>query len=293
MLDHLIKGATIVDGSGEPGFVGDLGVRDGRIVAVGDVDESARRTVNADGLVLCPGFVDPHTHYDAQLFWDPYATPSNVHGVTSVIGGNCSFALAPLHDFDADYTRRMMAKVEGMPLEALEQGVPWTWESFGQYLDALEGRVAVNAGFIAGHSALRRYVLGASANVTAADDTTLPALRAALADALRQGALGFSTDISRVHSDGDGAPVPARGAQSAEVLALCEVVGQHPGTTLAGIFEGGSDGFSEVELELLSGMSAIANRPLNWNVLVVDAKAPGRIDRQMALSRRARTVGGR
>ena len=293
MLDHLIKGATVVDGSGEPGFVGDLGVRDGRIVAVGDVDESARRTVNADGLVLCPGFVDPHTHYDAQLFWDPYATPSNVHGVTSVIGGNCSFALAPLHDFDADYTRRMMAKVEGMPLEALEQGVPWTWESFGQYLDALEGRVAVNAGFIAGHSALRRYVLGPSANVTAATDATLPALRAALADALSQGALGFSTDISRVHSDGDGAPVPARGAQSAEVLALCEVVGQHPGTTLAGIFEGGSDGFSEVELELLSGMSAIANRPLNWNVLVVDAKAPGRIDRQMALSRRARTVGGR
>ena len=293
MPDHLITGATIVDGSGAPRFTGDVAVRDGRVVAVGSIDEPARRTIDADGLVVCPGFIDPHTHYDAQLFWDPYATPSNVHGVTSVIGGNCSFALAPLHDVDADYTRRMMAKVEGMPLTALELGVPWTWETFGQYLDALEGRIALNAGFIAGHSALRRYVLGPTANTTVAEGDTLRAMQEALADALRQGALGFSTDISRVHSDGDGAPVPARGADAAEMLSLCDVVGAHPGTTLAGIFHGASDGFDEHELMLLSRMSAIANRPLNWNVLVVDAKAPDRIGRQMALSRQAREMGGR
>src|SRR5687768_6311257 len=147
MLDHLIKGATVVDGTGAPGYTADVGIRDGRIAVIGIVTEEARTTEDATGLVLAPGFVDPHTHYDAQLFWDPFATPSNVHGVTSVIGGNCSFALAPLHDVDADYTRRLMAKVEGMPLEALEQGVPWTWESFGEYLDALEGRIALNAGF--------------------------------------------------------------------------------------------------------------------------------------------------
>jgi N-acyl-D-aspartate/D-glutamate deacylase len=180
-----------------------------------------------------------------------------------------------------------------MPLDALEQGVPWTWESFGQYLDALEGGIAVNAGFIAGHSALRRYVLGAKANTTSAEGAALTAMKDALADALRQGALGFSTDISQVHSDGDGAPVPARGADADEILTLCEVVGRHDGTTLAGIFQGASDGFSEHELLLLSRMSAIANRPLNWNVLVVDAKAPDRIDRQMALSRHARAEGGR
>jgi N-acyl-D-aspartate/D-glutamate deacylase len=293
VLDHLIKGATIVDGSGAARFTGDVAVRNGRVVAVGAVDEPTRRTIDADGLVVCPGFIDPHTHYDAQLFWDPYATPSNVHGVTSVIGGNCSFALAPLHDIDADYTRRMMAKVEGMPLTALELGVPWTWETFGQYLDALEGRIALNAGFIAGHSALRRYVLGPTANTTVAEGDTLRAMKEALADALRQGALGFSTDISRVHSDGDGAPVPARGSDAAEMLSLCEVVGEHAGTTLAGIFHGASDGFDEHELMLLSRMSAIANRPLNWNVLVVDAKAPDRIGRQMALSRQAREMGGR
>jgi N-acyl-D-aspartate/D-glutamate deacylase len=213
--------------------------------------------------------------------------------VTSVIGGNCSFALAPLHKQDADYTRRMMAKVEGMPLAALEQGVPWTWESFGEYLDALDHGLALNAGFLAGHSALRRYVLGPDASVTAADATTLPALQRALAAALEAGALGFSTDISTVHSDGEGRPVPARGADAAEVLALCDVVGQHPGTTLAGIFDGGSDGFSQTELDVLSQMSARANRPLNWNVLVVDAKAPGRVERQMKLSRYAREHGGR
>ncbi|MFA5883758.1 MAG: amidohydrolase family protein [Acidimicrobiia bacterium] len=293
MLDVLITGATVVDGTGAPGAVGDVGVRDGRVVVLGRVDEPARETIAADGLVVCPGFVDPHTHYDAQLFWDPAGSPSNVHGVTTVIGGNCSFGLAPLHAEDADYTRRMMARVEGMPLGALEQGVPWTWESFAQYLDALEGRIGLNAGFIAGHSALRRFVLGPEANVTAADEHTLTRLQAALADALAAGALGFSTDMSTAHMDAEGNPIPAKGAQPEEHLALCEVVGRYPGTTLAGIFQGGSTGWSEFELDHLSRMSAVANRVLNWNLLVVDAAFPERVTQQVSLSAHARTMGGR
>src|SRR5579864_2618358 len=163
MLDYVIRGATIVDGTGRPGFLGDLGVAGGRIVAIGDVDSTGATTLDAGGLVVAPGFIDPHTHYDAQLFWDPFATPSNAHGVTTVIGGNCGFSLAPLHDSDADYLRRMMAKVEGMPLAALEQGVDWQWEGFAGYLASLEGGIAVNAGFLAGHCAIRRYVMGPDA----------------------------------------------------------------------------------------------------------------------------------
>src|SRR3954449_5529503 len=128
MLDYLIKGATVVDGTGSAGIVADVAIQDGRITAVGSVDEPATQVVDAAGLVLCPGFVDPHTHYDAQLFWDPMATPSSWHGVTSVIGGNCGFTIAPLKERDADYTRRLMERVEGMPLAALEQGVRWTWD---------------------------------------------------------------------------------------------------------------------------------------------------------------------
>ena len=160
MLDYLIKGGTVVDGTGREAFRGDVGIRGERIAAVGEVDEPARQTFDAAGLVVAPGFIDPHTHYDAQLYWDGYATPSSWHGVTSVVGGNCGFTLAPLKAPDADYTRRMMAKVEGMPLEALESGVEWSWESFAEYLDGLEGRIGVNAGFLVGHCALRRYVLG-------------------------------------------------------------------------------------------------------------------------------------
>ncbi len=296
MLDHRILGATVVDGTGAPAFTADLGIRDGRIVTIvpaGTLDEPAAETLDAAGLVVCPGFVDLHTHYDAQLFWDPFATPSNVHGVTTVIGGNCSFGIAPLHAEDADYTRRMLAKVEGMPLSALEQGVPWTWSTFAEYLDALDGGLAVNAGFLLGHSALRRFVLGEEANRRASTPEELERIRAVLGDAIAAGALGLSTDVSSVHSDGNGDPVPAKGADEAEILALCEETGRWPGTHLEGIFDGASDGFGERELALMPQMSARANRPLNWNLLVVDTRDPDRVERHLAVSRRARAEGGR
>jgi len=296
VLDLRIIGATVVDGTGAPAFAADLGIRDGRVVAIvepGALTEDARETFDANGLVVCPGFVDMHTHYDAQLFWDPFATPSNLHGVTSVIGGNCSFSIAPVKPEDTDYIRRMLAKVEGMPLVALETGVPWTWTTFGEYLDALDGTIAVNAGFMVGHSALRRWVLGAEANFRAATATELDEMRSVLGASLEAGALGLSVDCSTAHSDGNGDPVPAKGADRTEILALCEETGRWPGTTLEGIFEGASDGFDESELELLPEMSVRADRPLNWNLLVVDARDPGRIDRHLAVSRRAREIGGR
>jgi N-acyl-D-aspartate/D-glutamate deacylase len=294
MLDILIAGGTVVDGTGAAPRRADVGVRDGRIVVVDEhVEEDAARTIAADGLMVTPGFVDPHTHYDAQLFWDPFATPSNVHGVTSVIGGNCGFTLAPVHAEDADYLRRMMAKVEGMPLAALEHGVPWSWETFAEYLDALDGGIAVNAGFLVGHCALRRYVMGPESVGREAAADEVAAMVAELHAAIRAGGLGFSTTLSKTHSDGDGRPVASRWASVDEVLALCAAVRDHEGTTLEGIIDGCLDQFRDDEIDLFVRMSAAGERPLNWNVLTVDSRVPQRVTRQLEASTRALDAGGR
>ncbi|CAL9559458.1 D-aminoacylase [Streptomyces sp. enrichment culture] len=296
MLDHVIKGATVVDGTGAPAFTADVGIRDGRIAAVGTVTEEARSTEDATGLVLTPGFVDPHTHYDAQLFWDPYATPSLNHGVTTVAGGNCGFTLAPLHPDrpeDADYTRRMMSRVEGMALVALEEGAPWNWHSFGEYLDALDGRIAVNAGFMVGHCALRRYVMGPDAVGGQPSQEQLAAMVRMLREAMDAGAWGLSTTQSSSHSDGDGQPVASRHAQPAELLALSRAVGECEGTQIEAIVAGCLDQFSDAEIDLFVEMSAVAGRPLNWNVLTIDAAVPERVPRQLLASEQARKAGGR
>jgi N-acyl-D-aspartate/D-glutamate deacylase len=160
MLDLVIRNAQIIDGTGRAGFPGDVGIEGGRIRAIGRVTESARRTIDAGGHVVSPGFVDVHTHYDAQVFWDPTVSPYCFHGVTTIWCGNCGFSIAPLSKEAAPYLLTMLARVEGMPVNSLQAGVPWDWESFGDYLGKLDGRLGVNAGFMAGHSALRRVVMG-------------------------------------------------------------------------------------------------------------------------------------
>jgi N-acyl-D-aspartate/D-glutamate deacylase len=292
-VDLLLRGGKVIDGTGAPARQADIGVRDGRIVAIGTVnDDDAEETVDAGGLVVAPGFVDPHVHYDAQLFWDPAATPSNLHGVTSMIGGNCGFTLAPLSPDDADYLRKMMAKVEGMPLPALESGVPWHWKSFGEYLAALDGNVAMNVGFLVGHCALRRNVMGPESVGKEATPEQLDAITRLLHDSITAGGLGFSTTLSFTHSDGDGQPVASRWASAEEVLALCRAVSAHEGTTLEYVTDGCLKGFTDAEVEQMAQMTLAGRRPLNWNVLTIDAREPQRYHDQVGACEHARARGG-
>ena len=293
MLDHLIKGGTVIDGTGAPARIADVGIKDGRIVAVGEIADEATNVIDAAGLLVIPGVIDPHTHYDAQLFWDAGASPSNVHGVTTVIGGNCGFTLAPLRSEDAAYTREMMASVEGMSVAALEEGVPWNWESFGEYLECLDGKVGVNAAFLVGHCALRRYVMGADAVGNDATPEQIAEMGRVLGESIDAGGLGFSTTLSRTHTDGDGQPVASRWSNREELLALCEVVGERPGTTLEAMTDGCLDRFSDDEIDLFASMSAAAKRTLNWNVLTIDSREPTRIPRQLSADDVAKEKGGR
>ncbi|MCH2411952.1 MAG: amidohydrolase family protein, partial [Acidimicrobiales bacterium] len=231
MLDTVVRGGWVVDGTGDDRRRADLGIVDGRIVALGDVDDEAAHTIDADGRVVAPGFIDVHTHLDAQPFWDGTLSPSPLHGVTSVVGGNCGFSIAPLSDDPADgeYLMRMLARVEGMPLEALQEGVPWNWRTTAEYLDAIEPHLAVNAGYKVGHSALRRVVMHEECTGREATPDELAAMCDLLRSGLAAGALGFSSSWSRTHNDADGHMVPSRYAHRDELIELCRVVGEFPG----------------------------------------------------------------
>ena len=270
MLDLVIKGGSVVDGTGRERFRADVGVRDGRIVAIGDITEQAAKTIDAEGRVVTPGFVDLHTHYDPQVMWDPAATPSSLHGVTSVFGGNCGFSIAPVTPEAAEYLIPMLARVEGMPVESLEAGLDLMWDGFGSWLNRLEGNLAVNAGFMVGHSALRRVVMGEDAVGHEATPEQIAAMVALLHRSIEEGGMGFSSTASNTHSDHQGNPVPSRWATRDEFLALSTAAGQHAGTSLEFIASAGAF-FNDEEMNLMADMSVAAQRSLNWNVMVVSS----------------------
>lgn len=227
--DLKIVGGTIIDGSGQPGMRGDVGVRDGKIAALGEVKGSAAATIEADGRVVSPGFVDIHTHYDAQVMWDRMLSISPWHGVTTVVVGNCGFGVAPTRSEHRSLILRTLEKVEGMSLEALEAGVgsDWPFETFPQYLDAVERRgMAINVGVLLGHTPLRMYVMGEASTERAASDDEIARMRAILREAVDAGALGFATSKAPTHVGYGGRPVPSRVAEWKEVEALTAVLGE-------------------------------------------------------------------
>ena len=291
MLDTVIKGGKVIDGSGRPGVVGDVGIKDGRIVEIGDVSDAASTTIDADGLVVAPGFIDIHTHYDAQAFWDQTLSPSPLHGVTSVFGGNCGFTIAPLTPQDGEYLMKMLARVEGMPLESLEKGVPWDWRTTAEYFDKLDGTLMPNAGFLVGHSAIRRVVMHEAAAERAATAAELEAMCALLREGLAAGGMGFSSTWSTTHNDHHGDPVPSRHATREEMETLCRVVRDFPGTTLE--FIPGVGEFTHEMKDVMAAMSRAAQRPLNWNVLQVYGSTIEMQDKQLSASDYAAEHGGR
>lgn len=261
--DLLVKGGRIYDGSGMPSYMGDVAVKGGRIVEIGRVKESANRTIDVQGLAVAPGFIDHHTHMDAQIFWDPYATSEPQHGVTSIVMGNCGLTLAPAKPADHDALVKSFVRVEAIPRSVLEQGVPWGWHTFGDYLDTLERKIGVNVGALVGHIAVRQYVMGEESVERAATAKEIEQMKRLVLGAMESGALGFSTNRNERHMREDGKPVGSRLADDEEFFALCQVLGDLNSGVIETIF-----GRNKIEhFELYDKLARLTGRPILWQSL--------------------------
>ncbi len=272
MHDLLITGGNIVDGTGAPLLRADVAIKEDRIVTVGDLKgEAAAETIDADGLVLAPGFVDIHTHYDAQITWDPLATPSTSLGVTTVVAGNCGFGIAPCKPEYRDLLARNLSIVEGMSIDALRAGVRWEYETFPEYLDMLEGTgIVPNMAIFAGHSVTRTYVMGEDASLRAARDDEIEAMRDLVKQALVAGAVGFATSYSHNHFGDDGLPMPSRLAERSETDALVGALAESD----HGVFQIANG--PDVGVEDMEAWAGMIKRPAFFSALLHTPAFPDR-----------------
>jgi N-acyl-D-aspartate/D-glutamate deacylase len=263
--DLVIEGGRIVDGTGRAVYDGAIAIQDGRIADIGEVDGSTKRTIDAEGRVVAPGFIDAHTHYDAQLLWDPSANPSTAHGITTVLTGNCGYTLAPVRPDDEDYLLGLFAAAEEIPKQALQLFAPLGWETFPQYLGQMQGRVGVNVLTQIGHSALRRFVMGEAALERAATEDEILEMVGIAESAMDAGAAGISSSQAP-HQRGElGEHIPSFHADDAETRALAEVV-RRKGKRLLSINPATKrDGLSEEDRALLVRLAQISGAVVSWN----------------------------
>jgi len=270
MHDLVIRGGTVVDGSGRPPATGDVAIDGDRVTAVGRVADTGRNEIDAEGLLVLPGFVDVHTHYDGQVTWDPYLTPSSRLGVTTVVMGNCGVGFAPVAPERHDWLISLMEGVEDIPGTALAEGLTWGWESFGEYLDVIERLPhAIDVAAQVPHGALRAYVMGerGADHDEAPTPSETERMGTLVREAIEAGALGFTSSRTRNHRTRDGAPTPSLTAGADELLGIARAVG-HTGT---GVFEFVAD-FRDVDAEfaLLRSVAETAGRPLSISLTQVD-----------------------
>jgi N-acyl-D-amino-acid deacylase len=288
MYDLVFRDALLLDGLGAPPKRADLAVASGRIAAVGEVEGAGRETVDADGLALMPGIIDNHTHYDAQLTWDPWVSPSPALGVTTAVIGNCGFTIAPCRAADRERVMRNLTQVEGMSLEALRAGIRWEFETVPQYLDMLERRgAAVNIAAFVGHSSVRTYVMGQAATERAASAAEVSQMRAIVLSALRAGAVGFATSTSPAHNGADGRPMPSRLADEAELAALVGTLREH-GRGLFMLTKGG-----DTTMEFLERLAAESGRPVVVAALLHNSTQPDGVFAELRAIARANERGRR
>ena len=267
--DLLIKNGRIVDGSGMSSYRGDVGVRNGKIVDMGKLKGSATRTIDAHGMVIAPGFVDNHCHYDAQVTWDPMCTFSPFHGVTTVLIGNCSLALAPVRPGKAERAAEFLSYVEAIPMDVLRT-INFDWETVPQYMDKLDENLGINVGTLIGHSALRYYVMGDECQGRAATPNEIQEMQQIVRDAMEAGALGLSITRNKGHYDPQGVHVPGFWAQEEELFALGDVLSDL-GT---GIIQSGGGRAAELENRLMSRLSEATGRQVIYNNLGQTVRDP-------------------
>jgi N-acyl-D-aspartate/D-glutamate deacylase len=287
--DLLVKNGRIIDGSGMPSFHGDVAVSHGKIAEIGRMNGAAKRVIDAEGMVIAPGFIDNHCHYDAQLTWDPLCTFSCHHGATSVIIGNCSLTLAPAKPEDREKVLGMLSQVEAIPLDILRAGVSWDWETVPEYMDAIGRRLGVNVGMLVGHSPLRLFAMGEASQERAATTGELDTMRRVVREALEAGALGLSVTRNRSHFDIEGKRIPAAVAPEEELIALASVLGE-VGT---GAIQSGGGAAPEFKNRLMSRLSEASGRSVVYNQIQQSAFAPERWKEHLSMVQEACEQGVR